>query len=89
MWLVPDAVDKLNVEVGWIAIRLAPGYRRREDVTGDDLTLCDHQPNAAEDISSRPPSFASESVEHTTTSPTRIILPIRVDSHENSLGAIE
>lgn len=80
--MTPDEVYKITVDLGPIAAQIAPGHCLRVDIGGAYFPLFDRNPNTADGIFGNSTAIATESVYHTPTRPSRIILPVRADSSD-------
>jgi uncharacterized protein len=78
--LTPGEVYKIVVDLGPVAAQLAPGHRLRVDVCGAYCPLFDRNANTADGIFGQSTAIATESVFHSPTRPSRIILPVRSES---------
>ena len=78
--LTPGEVYKIVVDLGPVAAQLAPWHRLRVDVCGAYCPLFDRNANTADGIFGQSTAIATESVFHSPTRPSRIILPVRSES---------
>lgn len=74
--LTPGETYRIVVDLGPIAARLAPGHQLRVDVCGAYFPLFDRNPNTAEGPFGKGTAVATETIEHSATKASRIILPL-------------
>jgi putative CocE/NonD family hydrolase len=77
--LTPGEVYRITVDLGPVAAQIQPGHRLRVDVCGAYFPLFDRNANTADGILVMSTAVAAESVYHSQSRPSRILLPIRTD----------
>ncbi len=75
----PGEVYRITVDLGPVAAQIQPGHRLRVDVCGAYFPLFDRNANTADGIFGHETAVAAESVYHSQSRPSRILLPIRTD----------
>lgn len=74
--LQPNETYKITVDLGPIAAQLAAGHRLRVDICGAYFPLFDRNPNTGEGPFGKATAIATESVHHSPTKASRIVLPV-------------